>query len=280
MAQNLDTINLNDLPVVYYGPYSDIHQGPEYEGTRHAYKIIRVTSDTARALSRLNHIIDDLLTQQSQMDGVEHGHISPISAANANIAGMPVLSIKTPWYKNSNVLVYLHRNAGVDKTVLVTDVARALAVLHSIGIVHGNVHPDNVLITDDRRACVTDVGVYTSVVQATYINYLPVPSRWPYKSPEELLHGVRTFHTDVYSFACTVYSIYAERSPFKQSANTYARGIQQIIERGHSGILGNSKPVGMGDELWDLLGRCWVVNPAGRPTMMEVVEKLGTFASD
>jgi hypothetical protein len=64
-----------------------------------------------------------------------------------------------------------------------------------------------VLITDDGRACVTDVGIYTSVIQTIRGHRIPIPPQWPYKSSEELLNGVQTSHTDVYSFACTVYSV-------------------------------------------------------------------------
>jgi hypothetical protein len=64
-----------------------------------------------------------------------------------------------------------------------------------------------VLITDDGRACITDVGIYTSVIQTTHGHRLPIPPQWPYKSPDELLNGIQTSHADVYSFACTVYSV-------------------------------------------------------------------------
>jgi len=34
-----------------------------------------------------------------------------------------------------------------------------------------------------------------------------VPPEWPYKSPDELVDGICTLHTDVYSFGCTVYAV-------------------------------------------------------------------------
>jgi hypothetical protein len=33
----------------------------------------------------------------------------------------------------------------------------------------------------------------------------------------------------------------------------------------------------MGEALWSLLKRCWAVNPAGRPTMMKVMEELNAL---
>ena len=65
----------------------------------------------------------------------------------------------------------------------------------------------NVLITDDFRAPITDAGVYMSAVQTLSVDHFRVPSQWPYKLPEELRDGIRISHTDVYSFACTVYFV-------------------------------------------------------------------------
>lgn len=104
------------------------------------------------------------------------------------------------------------------------DLACSVAELHSSGIVHGNLHvvsyyslfddsfsrmttQDNVLISDELHACVVDAYVNTLLRETVYTGNLPVPTDWPYKSPEELLHGSRNFQTDVYSFACVVYSV-------------------------------------------------------------------------
>jgi hypothetical protein len=64
-----------------------------------------------------------------------------------------------------------------------------------------------VVITDSGRACINDVGIYTAVMQATQGDRVFVPPEWPYKSPDELVDGICTLHTDVYSFGCTVYAV-------------------------------------------------------------------------
>jgi Protein tyrosine and serine/threonine kinase len=53
---------------------------------------------------------------------------------------------------------------------------------------------------------VTDIAVDTLVRQGN--NDLSVPSKWMYKSPEELERGDRTTQTDVYSFGATIYSVW------------------------------------------------------------------------
>jgi hypothetical protein len=54
-------------------------------------------------------------------------------------------------------------------------------------------------------ALLTDLGVDTLIRQMSPHS---IPSNWMYKSGEELEHGIRTLPTDVYSFACTIYSVW------------------------------------------------------------------------
>ncbi|KIM85777.1 hypothetical protein PILCRDRAFT_344290 [Piloderma croceum F 1598] len=216
------------------------------------------------------HMLDQ---QQSQISMLQNDHISSIWVANIRVAEKAVPAIEVPWYKHGNVLTYLQHHPAVNKLDRAIDIACGLAGLHSVGIVHGNMHPGNMLITDNGRACITDVGLYTSVIRTTRGHRLPIPLQWPYKSPEELVNGVQTSYTDVYSFACTVYSMYTGRSPL-----VYVRDMQRIAERGHGGLLAGSKPEGLSDAVWIVLNRCWAIHPASRPTMAAVeyeLRKLG-----
>ena len=68
-------------------------------------------------------------------------------------------------------------------------------------------HVQGNVIMDAGLACITDVGVYTSIMQTTHGHRVPIPAQWPYKSPDELVNGICTLPDDVYSFACTAYSV-------------------------------------------------------------------------
>jgi hypothetical protein len=52
-----------------------------------------------------------------------------------------------------------------------------------------------------------DICVDTCIRQMDNRNALSIPSKWMYKSGEELEHGIRTTQTDTYSFAATIYSV-------------------------------------------------------------------------
>ena len=68
--------------------------------------------------------------------------------------------------------------------------------------------------------------------------------------------------------------MYTGVCPVKRSARVPARGIQQLVEQGHGVLLGHLKPAELNDALWSVLTRCWVLNPAGRPTMKDVETEI------
>ena len=68
--------------------------------------------------------------------------------------------------------------------------------------------------------------------------------------------------------------IYTGDCPIKCSAHVPSRTIQRVIERGHGNLLSQSKPEALDGALWEVLGRCWALNPTSRPTMKEIESEL------
>jgi len=199
---------------------------------------------------------------------VDQEHHNICSARIDIVAAFADLRYATimPWYKN--VFNHLLQQPFINRSSLVVDIVTGLKHLHSAGLFHGNLRPENILVTDDGRACLADAGVNTLAVRAFCSGFDPVPSAWMYKASEELLSGIRDQRTDVYSFGCTIYAIYIAKPPFDPLRSPYFRGFAQIVERGHLGLLG--PPTGMCEDLWQLLRACWDRDPARRPTMVEV----------
>lgn len=71
----------------------------------------------------------------------------------------------------------------------------------------------NIMITDDGRACISDVGLNVRLRRAVHNDTWPVPSSWMFKAPEGLaaLDDPSSFEPtksmDVYAFASTVYNV-------------------------------------------------------------------------
>jgi hypothetical protein len=99
-------------------------------------------------------------------------------------------------------------------------VAEALQVLHAKGVVHGDVSPGNVLITDDGDAKLTDFGVARAIwSDATVTAGALVAGTPAYLAPEVARGEERTPASDVFSLGATLYAATEGVSPLGDAEN-------------------------------------------------------------
>jgi hypothetical protein len=70
------------------------------------------------------------------------------------------------------------------------------------------------------------------------------------------------------------------KPPFASKAHSYGKGLVQIINHGQDGIFGELKPDAMSNDLWEVVRRCWAVDPAQRPSMAEVDGMLARMRAE
>ncbi|EJD47437.1 kinase-like protein, partial [Auricularia subglabra TFB-10046 SS5] len=74
------------------------------------------------------------------------------------------LVIVSLFMRNGNLLQYLAHHPSPDRHLLVLQVADAVCYLHAfLGIVHGDLKCENVLVSDDGDALLTDFGLSTVI---------------------------------------------------------------------------------------------------------------------
>ena len=99
---------------------------------------------------------------------------------------------------------------------IIRDVAEALSFAHGQGVVHRDIKPDNILLTPDGRAVVTDFGIARAVsgyVSATGVNMtIGTPH---YLSPEQAQGRPLDGRSDLYSLGITLYKAATGDLPFK-----------------------------------------------------------------
>ena len=91
-------------------------------------------------------------------------------------------------------------------------VARAIKTAHAQHIVHRDIKPQNILITDDSKVKVADFGIARAVSEQT-VNANAIGSVH-YISPEQARGGRCDARSDIYSLGITMYEMFTGRVPF------------------------------------------------------------------
>lgn len=138
------------------------------------------------------------------------------------------------------------------------DVATALAVAHRKGVIHGDVKPANILVTEDGRVKLTDFGM------ARLANHngvdsplLGTPAYW---CPEQIVGKAQDARSDIFSLGVVLYEMVTGQRPFD------ADSLQGICGR----VL-SSTPLppshfngSLPQALNDVILRCLAKDPAAR----------------
>jgi len=146
------------------------------------------------------------------------------------------------------------------------DLAAALQAAHEVGIVHRDVKPGNVLITDDGSAKLTDFGISHATGDVTLTSTGMVSGTPAYLAPEVARGGTSGFAADVFSLGATMYASLEGTPPFGSEPNPMA-----VLYRVATGQI---QPPRRSGSLTPLLLHMMAPDPADRPTMAEVSRTL------
>ena len=89
-----------------------------------------------------------------------------------------------------------------------------LAAAHVAGLVHRDVKPENVLISDDGDVKIADFGLVRAVAAAGITSSSVILGTAAYLSPEQVRDGNASPRSDVYSAGILAYELLTGRTPF------------------------------------------------------------------
>ena len=148
-------------------------------------------------------------------------------------------------------------------------VARALKTAHAQHIVHRDIKPQNILITDDSKVKVADFGIARAVSEQT-VNANAIGSVH-YISPEQARGGRCDARSDIYSLGITMYEMFTGRVPFT-GESTVAVALAHLEQAMTPPSVYNNK---ISPNLERIILKCTKKDPANRyQNITELIDDL------
>ncbi|KDN41733.1 hypothetical protein RSAG8_07264, partial [Rhizoctonia solani AG-8 WAC10335] len=167
----------------------------------------------------------------------------------------------------------------------------AVEHLHTNGTVHGDIKPDNVLMTDQGPLQLADFGSATSTL-ATALNFTRTNSfnfTTRFAAPEVLNEDSRTFTKggDIYALGMTIFNVMTGQAPFADKWEVSVI-IEVVYKKGQPSQPDFVQSLQMDAakvKMWSLLQWCFAYEPGDRPQAGQVkkglmeVERLNGMSS-
>lgn len=260
----IDLRKLNMGAAFAQGAFGKLYRGT-YNGEEVAIKILeRPENDLERA---------QLMEQQFQQEvmmlaTLKHPNIVRFIGACRKPM---VWCIVTEYAKGGSVRQFLmkRQNRSVPLKLAIRqalDVARGMAYVHGLGLIHRDLKSDNLLIFADKSIKIADFGVARIEVQTEGMT--PETGTYRWMAPEMIQHRPYTQKVDVYSFGIVLWELITGMLPFQNM--TAVQAAFAVVNKGVRPIIpGDCLPI-----LGEIMTRCWDANPDVRPPFTEVVTML------
>ncbi|MGE3165676.1 MAG: serine/threonine-protein kinase [Planctomycetota bacterium] len=158
------------------------------------------------------------LTEARSVAATVHPNIAQIFSIHADEPGCPPYFVME--YVEGESLDKLVRREGPLRLAVAVDIAlqaaRGLRAAHQKGIIHRDVKPSNILLTQRGVAKLVDFGLARRTEEVTSLTQVGIVLGTPhYVSPEQGRGRDVDLRSDIYSLGCTLFYFVTGREPFQ-----------------------------------------------------------------
>lgn len=158
-----------------------------------------------------------------------------------------------------------------------TDVSHGLRFLHAHGVLHLDIKPANLLLSQDHVVKIADFGCSMKLEPGSEARVSSQLSHlggtFTHRAPELLRGEPASAKADIFSFAITLWQLLTQQQPYAGDRQhvIYAVVAQELRPQlhGHAVFSG-----ARGQVYSTLLSRCWSARPQDRPSSEELLELL------
>ncbi len=201
--------------VIGRGGMAEVHRGRDLRlGRTVAIKALRVdlvTDETFQARFR---------REAQSSASLNHPNIVAVyDTGESEINGVSVPYIIMEYVEGQTLRELLRHDAGVstERSLEITaEILRALDYSHRAGIVHRDIKPGNVMVTESGQVKVMDFGIARAMGDAhqTMTQTSMVVGTAQYLSPEQARGETADARSDLYATGCVLYELLTGRPPF------------------------------------------------------------------
>ncbi|KAJ3564127.1 hypothetical protein NP233_g8497 [Leucocoprinus birnbaumii] len=238
------------------GGFADVYRGKHCDDNV-CVKVIRVFENRGQSQLLRGYVREIILWSH-----MLHKNILPFYGLYALDESANRICLVSPYMRNGNLKAFLTNNPRTPHLPLVLDIIDGLVYLHRSKIVHGDLKAQNILISGDGSALITDFGLsYIAMTTAARGSTEPISAGTMNWMAPELINGPAkpTKESDVWSFGCLCYKIFTGEYPFHQ----YSIQVQVLLALLQGDLVCDE----LDDWMWELmvLG-CWQKKPKDRYT--------------
>ena len=217
---------------------------------------------------------EQFLHEARTIAAAEHPHIVPLYSAESK-GGLLYLVMRLLPGQSLADRIAKGKLPPAEAARIALECARALAAAHSVGVVHRDIKPGNVLLDANGNATVTDFGISLVTSRPAREVHGSTAGTPHYMSPEQALGEPVDGRADVYALGVVLYEMLTGARPFagRNATEVIAQHISAPIPRVSEREA--ETPVA----LVRLVERMLAKDPAGRPTAAELVKELTAASS-
>jgi serine/threonine protein kinase len=201
---------------------------------------------------------EQFLREAQTIGRLSHSSIAQLYDVNCTSSDAPFLVMEFVPGRSLEQLLARSPIPFLSAAVWAADIASALSYAHRAGIIHGDVKPGNIRVTDEDKVKLVDFGVARFASQVSGSDrVLGTPA---YLSPEQIEGRTQDGRSDLFSLGIVLYEMITRVRPF--AGNSLGEVCAQILTVNPvpPSKLNPAVPVAFDR----IIGRCLARNPADR----------------
>ena len=216
----VEVIGEGGMGTVYRGVRADA----EYEQAV-AIKIVRGGIDSATLAERFRQ-------ERQILANLNHPNIARLLDGGTTPDGLPYLVMEFIAGKPLTAYCDEHKLGVAERVRLFRQACSAVEFAHHRLVIHRDLKPGNILVTDDGQVKLLDFGV-ARLVAAEGDAQQTIGMHWltpAYASPEQVSGEAMTTASDVYSLGVILYELLCGHSPYGKKPNTLPEAMRAVRE--------------------------------------------------